>query len=581
MVVVSAGVTTRVGQLILSRQFVDVERTVVEGLYARLERLLAERSSGVGGEPLFIDLEAVRFYYKPLENLHVVIIVDKKLSNVVKDLETLNLLQSCVTAKCPQADVASVKNNAFDIVFAFDEVVGYFGVTYASTLSDVERRLSMWSGAEMVKTMTMKQKEEEARQRILQKMKEFRRARKLGMVQPDAVGSDSVGGTAGATGGAAAAASSASGRPGGPAAEAHHGMSGSQSPVTGTPSLDGFAGAGPATGTTTTTTGAGRRAPAQPSLAAMPGMNLAQKHVTDRPGAGGTQSLADQLGSMMGNVSLGGLGGAPPGAQPGAGSQTPQTSEGGGVSGSVSPGATPAGAAKTPLTFKIVERLRVESVLSGIQSVSLKGSLAVDNQVGTTVTCAVVRAPHAVGYKFNSQNMTVADTLNAEGQTALSLGDGRSKLLAWSGALPPEAAPVHVRLWCEEDKVEVKLVVSAALLRNVSVAIPVQEGVTVQGIECAVGTVTMSGNTVNVDIPEVDGVSGGQAVVVVSINMHDPQKDEDDDIADSTILPLTVEFTDCRAQSVQLANIVANGGAYDDVTVLYAGITGRCTLKDA
>ena len=75
-----------------------------------------------GKQHTYVETENVRYVYQPLEGLFVVLITTKA-SNILEDLETLRLLSKLIPDIAPPADEDSVCRAAFDLIFAFDEVI--------------------------------------------------------------------------------------------------------------------------------------------------------------------------------------------------------------------------------------------------------------------------------------------------------------------------------------------------------------------------------------------------------------------------------------------------------------------------
>lgn len=75
-----------------------------------------------GKQHTYVETENVRYVYQPLEGLFVVLITTKA-SNILEDLETLRLLSKLIPDIAPPADEDSVCRSAFDLIFAFDEVI--------------------------------------------------------------------------------------------------------------------------------------------------------------------------------------------------------------------------------------------------------------------------------------------------------------------------------------------------------------------------------------------------------------------------------------------------------------------------
>ena len=90
MVIISVSVCTKNGKALVARQFRDISRIRVEGLLSAFPKLMDPNS-----EHTFVETDSVRYVYTPIETLYLIIITTKS-SNIVEDLDTLQLVARAV-----------------------------------------------------------------------------------------------------------------------------------------------------------------------------------------------------------------------------------------------------------------------------------------------------------------------------------------------------------------------------------------------------------------------------------------------------------------------------------------------------
>ncbi|KAK4534057.1 hypothetical protein CDCA_CDCA01G0082 [Cyanidium caldarium] len=173
MVVLAASILTKQGKLLLSRQYREMPRLRIEGLLATFPKLIHGSSSALplGRQHTFIESDSVRYVYQPVEDLYVVLVTNKS-SNIVEDLETLRLLSKLVSESCPpygMVDEEAVYESAFDLVFAFDEVIDWGGCRENVDIPQVRQFLEMYSHEERLAKAIKESKMSEAREEMRRK----------------------------------------------------------------------------------------------------------------------------------------------------------------------------------------------------------------------------------------------------------------------------------------------------------------------------------------------------------------------------------------------------------------------------
>lgn len=179
--------------VLVSRQFVDMTKTRVEGLLAAFAKLV-----GLGAQThTFVETSTVRYVYQRLEGGVYMIVITNKSSNIVEDLELLQVLAKVVPEYCGDVSEESVKARCFELVFAFDELVS-LGYSEKVTLAQLRTYTEMDSHEERMAEIAAKNKEREAAEEMKKRIKEMERERKerekLGLGSMSGIGSRSMGG---------------------------------------------------------------------------------------------------------------------------------------------------------------------------------------------------------------------------------------------------------------------------------------------------------------------------------------------------------------------------------------------------
>jgi len=442
MVVLSASVCTRQGKALVSRQFVEMNRLRVEGLLAAFPKLI-----GHAKQHTFVETDAVRYVYQPLENNLYLLLVTTKASNIVEDLGTLRLLAKVVPDVAGGFQEHAINESAFELIFAFDEVLTAGGYKEDVSLSAIQTNLLMDSHEEKIAIALQKSKQEAARAEMQKKAKTLQDEKIAQMRQAFVTGQPS---------------SVPAGRMEG------FGGGGAPSKATG---IGGFMDQFQQQNQQETVQEeynpyaalqqSKAPAPAAPKILAKSGMKLG--------GLGGTKK--DSFISAMAaedNLFGASKGGAP--ADFGFGAPVPP----------------PVAAPSTPLTLSLEEKITVNMNREGaVESCEVKGilNLTANTDAGAVAAIAVNKAQ--LPPTFNFATHPKVDKKGYERQGILTLKGGKGfpvgrgvGILRWSYG-NDDAAPISINCWPEDEgngrilvSIEMELTRTDLVLRDVNILLP-------------------------------------------------------------------------------------------------------------
>ncbi|KAL6494474.1 hypothetical protein OROGR_031274 [Orobanche gracilis] len=170
MVVLAASITSKSGKALVSRQFVAMSRIRIEGYLAAFPKLV-----GTGKQHTYIETESVRYVYQPMESLYLLLVTSKQ-SNILEDLETLRLLSKLVPEYSYSLDEEGIGKTAFEILFAFDEVIS-LGHKEGITVAQVKQYCGMESHEEKLHKLVLQSKINETNDLMKRKASEIAKSK--------------------------------------------------------------------------------------------------------------------------------------------------------------------------------------------------------------------------------------------------------------------------------------------------------------------------------------------------------------------------------------------------------------------
>ncbi|MBA0642296.1 hypothetical protein Goklo_026716 [Gossypium klotzschianum] len=141
-------------------------RIRIEGLLAAFPKLV-----GTGKQHTYVETENVRYVYQPIEALYLLLVTSKQ-SNILEDLETLRLLSKLVPEYCYSLDEEGICKTAFELIFAFDEVI-CLGHKENVTVAQVKQYCEMESHEEKLHKLVLQSKINETKDVMKRKASEI------------------------------------------------------------------------------------------------------------------------------------------------------------------------------------------------------------------------------------------------------------------------------------------------------------------------------------------------------------------------------------------------------------------------
>jgi len=175
MVLLAASICTKSGKALVSRQFMEMTRTRIEGLLAAFPKLISTEKNQAQRQHTFVETESVRYVYQPMDNLCMVLITTRN-SNILEDLETLRLFSRVIPEYCRANEEKDILEHAFELIFAFDEIVA-LGYRESVNLAQIRTFTEMDSHEERVFNQIKIAQERAANETMVQRAKELKLAR--------------------------------------------------------------------------------------------------------------------------------------------------------------------------------------------------------------------------------------------------------------------------------------------------------------------------------------------------------------------------------------------------------------------
>jgi hypothetical protein len=418
-----------------------MNRLRVEGLLAAFPKLV-----GHAKQHTYVETDTVRYVYQPLENNLYLLLVTTKASNIVEDLGTLRLLAKVVPDVAGGLQEHAINEHAFDLIFAFDEVLTAGGYKEEVTLSSIRTNLLMDSHEEKIHNALKQSKEDAARVQMQKKAKGLQEQKMANLRQTFVSGTAPTGTLGGMEGFGGGGMPSQAGMFDQFQAQEEAPVEQEYNPYA---ALQKQGVAAPA---------------AAPKVLAKSGLKLG--------GIGGSGKKDSLMAAMAAEDNLF-AGGKGAGADMGFGNMGAAV-------------AAPVAAPSTPLTLALEEKITCSMNREGVvESCEVKGilNLTANTDVGAAAVITVNKAQLPSTFNFATHPKVDKKTYESKGVLSLKGGKGfpvaRSVgILRWSYN-NEDAAPISINCWPEDEgtgritvSIEMEMTRKDLVLHDVNILLP-------------------------------------------------------------------------------------------------------------
>lgn len=130
---------------------------------------------GTGKQHTYVETQAVRCVYQPIEALYLLVVTNKQ-SNILEDLEMLRLLSKLVPEHSPSLDEEGVCSAVFDLVKAFDEAISLVNKENV-TVAQVKQYCEMDNHEERLHKLVMQSKINDTKDHMRQRVTEIEKSK--------------------------------------------------------------------------------------------------------------------------------------------------------------------------------------------------------------------------------------------------------------------------------------------------------------------------------------------------------------------------------------------------------------------